>query len=148
GIRNGAGLLLTYANNGLLQLRAESTIAIQQAAKPDGSNSGQALNGGWPAYEFGDGTNGTTGLLRRDSGEPALRIWSRSAASTPNRFSVEFQDSQNEYQQDSLSLVDLDDLLRSGQEVSTPLAALGLANFQQAWKTMRLQLDKSIRGNR
>ena len=46
-------------------------------------------------------------------------------ADTPNRFTVEFQDALNEYQQDSFSLVDPDDVARSGQEVAAPLAALG-----------------------
>ena len=35
-----------------------------------------------------------------------MRVFSRSMAETPNRFSVEFQDALNEYQQDSFSLVD------------------------------------------
>lgn len=148
GIRNAAGLLLRYGSDGRLQLQVEGTFALQQGVQPAGSNSGQTLNGGWPAYEFGDGTNGTTGILRKDNGEPALRVWSRSSADAPNRFSLEFQDSQNEYQQDSLSLVDVDDVVRTGQEVSASFAGLGLAGFQQAWRMLRRQLDKSIRGNR
>jgi len=146
-IRTAAGLQLTYSSSGLLRLSVEGTLALQQPVKPAGSNSTQTLNGGWPAYEFGDGTSGFTGISRRESGEPSLRIWSRSAADTPNRYSVEFQDQFNEYQQDSLSLVDVDDVLSSGQEVSAPLAALGLANFHQAARVIRRELDKSIRGN-
>ena len=66
---------------------------------------------------------------------------------TPNRFNVEFQDALNEYQQDSFSLVDADDVARSGQEVSQTLAAAGLPNFDQAARILKLNLDRSVRGN-
>ena len=39
GIRNGSSLLLTYGIGGLLTLRVENTLALQQPVKPDGSNS-------------------------------------------------------------------------------------------------------------
>ena len=76
-----------------------------------------------------------------------MRLWSRSMADTPNRFTVEFQDAFNEYQQDSFSLVDADDVARSGQEIATTLPALGLPNYDQAARILKFNLDKSIRGN-
>jgi len=145
GIRNGSGLYLTFSASGLLQLKAEDTLALQQPVKPPGSNSVELLHGGWPAYEFGD--NAFSGILRRDNGEVTLRVFSRNAADTPNRFTVEFQDEFNEYQQDSLSLVDINDSLLSGQEVSVSLTALGLPNFNQATRATALQLYKSVYGN-
>jgi len=39
-----------------------------------------------------------------------VRLYTRSTADTPNRLTVEFQDSLNEYQQDSFSLVDPEDV--------------------------------------
>jgi hypothetical protein len=45
GIRNGSTLMLTYGGGGLLTLRVENTIALQQPSKPDGSNSIEPLNG-------------------------------------------------------------------------------------------------------
>ena len=68
-------------------------------------------------------------------------------ADTPNRFSVEFQDALNEYQQDSFSLVDADDVARSGQEVAATLSAIGIPNFDQAARILKLNLDRSVRGN-
>ena len=41
----------------------ENTIALQQPAQMTWSNSTAQLNGGWPSYEFGDGTNGFSGIL-------------------------------------------------------------------------------------
>jgi hypothetical protein len=147
GVRNGAGLYLTYGLEGLLELHAESSFAIQQQEKPAGSNSVEQLNGGWPAYEFGDGTTEFSDILRRDNGEPSMRVWSRSTAESPNRYSIEFQDEFNEYQQDSLSLVDLEDAVSSGEEVAASVLALGIPNFSQAGRVLRLNLDKSLRGN-
>ena len=147
GIRTSARLLLTYGPGGLLQLRPENTLALEAPTKPPWSNSSQPLAGGWPSYEFGDGSNGISGILRRASGEPSVRVYSRSMADTPNQLSVEFQDALNEYQQDSFSLVDPDDAALSGQEISATLNALGLPNYDQAARISKLNLDKSIRGN-
>jgi len=147
GVRTAARLLLTYGANGLLQLSGENSIAQEQPSKPAWSNSVQALDGGWPSYEFGDGSNGSSGILRRAGGEPSVRVFSRSMADTPNYFSLEFQDELNQYQQDSYSVVDPDDVALSGQEISVTLNALGIANFDQAGRILKLNLDKSVHGN-
>ncbi|MCP5112758.1 MAG: hypothetical protein GY953_18180, partial [bacterium] len=147
GVRQGSGLYLTYGDGGLLRLNVESSFATQHPTKPDGSNSSETKGGGWPVYEFGDGSSPFSGLLRRANGEPALRLWARPAADTPNRYTVEFQDAFNEYQQDSLSLVDVDDALLTGQEVHATLHALGLPNFSQAARIIRRRLDRGLRGN-
>ncbi len=145
GIRSGAGIYLTFNSEGLLQANGEDTLATQQPLKPTGSNSVDALNGGWAAYEFGD--NAFSGILRRSNGEASFRTWSRTSADSPNFFTVEFQDEFNEYQQDSLSLVDLDDSLKSSQEITSTVAALGIPNFDQATRVTSLYLNKSVLGN-
>ncbi len=146
GIRNGSSLMLTYGNGGLLTLRVENTLALQQPTLPAGSNSTEVLDGGWPAYEFSDGSETFSGLVRNRNGDPAIRLWARSGADTPNNLTVEFQDEFNEYQQDSLSLVDVDDAILTNREVTTRFAALGLPNFDQATRMLRLQLNKTIDG--
>ena len=147
GVRNSARLFLTYGSGGRLEAHVENTLALQTPVKPAWSNATQPLDGGWPSYEFGDGTNGTSGIARRTNGEPSVRLWSRSMADTPNRFTVEFQDEFNEYQQDSFSLVDVEDTARTGQEIAASLAALGIANYDQAARVLKCALDKSVRGN-
>ena len=147
GVRNAARLYLTYGPGGVLQLQVENTAALQQPAKPDCSNSTQPLNGGWPSYEFGDGSTGFSGILRQPNGEPSVTVTARSIADTPNRLSVEFQDALNGYQQDSYELVDPDDVALAGQEVSMTVSALGLPNYDQAARILKFNLDKSIRGN-
>src|SRR5271170_951824 len=145
GIRNGSALYLSFDSNGLIHLNAEDTLANQQPTKPAGSNSTEALNGGWPAYEFGD--NAFSGILRSANGAPSLMVTSQSIANSPNQYTIEFQDEFNDYQQDSLSLVDIDDFVLTGQQVTTTLTALGLPNFDQANRAAALQLYKSVNGN-
>ena len=147
GIRNTARLLLTYGPGGVIRVRVENTLALEAAAKPDWSNGTESIDGGWPSYEFGDGSNGISGILRGSSGAPSVRLYSRGMADTPNRFSVEFQDELNEYQQDSFSLVDADDVGRGGQEISVTASAMGIPNYDQAARLLKVFLDKSVRGN-
>ena len=142
GLRNAAALYLTYGLEGKLQLKLESKIAISQPQKPAGSNATGQLLGGWPAYEFSESS-----ILRRENGSAAFRMSSRTNADSPNRFTLEFQDAFNEYQQDSLSIVDIEDAERTGQDIAASINALGIPQFDQAARVIRLHLDKSLRGN-
>jgi hypothetical protein len=147
GVRITARLLLTYGDSGLLQLRVEDTIANENPTQPACSNSTETLNGGWPCYEFGDGSNGFTGIIRRPNGTPSVRLYSRSMADTPNSLTVEFQDALNDFQQDSYTVVNADDVTLCGQEITASLNAMGLPNNDQAGRILQLNLDKSVLGN-
>lgn len=147
GIRNGSRLLLRYGSNGLLQLIVENTVALQQPALPANSNAVSTVDGGWAAYEFGDGTNGTTGIARTSQGASSVSLKARSSADTPNRFSAEFQDAFNDYQQDSLSVVDVDDVAAMGQEITSTTPVLGLPHYDQAARILTFFLSKSVQGN-
>ena len=147
GLRCAASLLLTVDEDGRLMAGPETTIAKQHSEKRDGSNAEAAISGGWPAYEFGDGTSGRTGILRQDSGKSTFRIWRRAASEVPNRLTVEYQDSLREYAQDTLSLVDYEEVERRGMETSAPSSAIGLPHFDQAARILRLQLQRGIAGN-
>ncbi|MEQ1947935.1 MAG: phage tail protein [Bryobacteraceae bacterium] len=146
GVRNGSSLFVTFGSTGLLRLSVENTLALQQPSKPDGSNSTEALSGGWPVYEFSDGSAEFSGLLRKADGEPSIRLWSRIGADSPNRLAVEFQDEFNEYQQDSLALTDADDSLLTSRVVTASFSAIGLPNFDQAARMLRLQLNRTLAG--
>jgi len=148
GVRNAARLYLTYGPGGALQLQVENTAALERSAKPAWSNSTQPLNGGWPSYEFGDGSNGFSGILRRPNGEPSVTLTARGIADTPNRLSVEFQDALNGYQQDSFEMVDPADIALAGQEVSKTLPALGLPHYDQAARILKFNLDNPFAGTR
>ncbi len=147
GIRVGSSLMLRYGATGLVQLLPETTLAAQQPALPDGGNSTETLNNGWPAYEFSDSSGPFSGIVRSPNGSSTVRLTSRNIAESSNRLSVEFQDESNEYQQDSLSVVDADDAALMGYEIASQSTAVGIANFSQANRVLLRQLDKSIRGN-
>jgi hypothetical protein len=146
GVRSCAALYLGFATNGQLQLRSERSLSQQQHQRPLGSNAPQSSAGGWPAYEFGDGTEGRGGILRDRTGKPSLRLWNRSSAEIPNRATVEFQDQFNDYQQDSVSIVDVDDVLRGGRELAIALPCLGLPHVNQAVRVAQFTLEKYIQG--
>jgi hypothetical protein len=139
GIRNASAMYLSFDSNGLIQLNGEDTLANQQPTQSASSNSTEPLN------EFGD--NSFSGILRNANGAPTLTVTSQSIANSPNQYTVEFQDQFNDYQQDSLALVDVDDFLLTGQQVTSTLTALGLPNFDQANRAAALQLYKSVNGN-
>ncbi len=147
GIRAASALMLTFNGDGRVSVSIEGTLEQQQGSKPPASNSSEPLNGGWPAYEFGDGTNATTGILRGPAGETLLRMWSRPGSESANRLGVEFQNAFNEYQQDGVSLADLDDVRESGQELSAQFPGLGFPHVDQALRVLRFQLQKALRGN-
>ncbi len=147
GIRVASSLMLRYGSDGLLELLPETTLAAQQPTPPDGSNSTQILDAGYPAYEFSDASDVYSGILRNSDGSSSVRLSSRSIAECSNRLSVEFQDATNEYQQDSLSLVDPNDSELIGYEISSQSTALGISNFSQATRVLLRQLDKLTKGN-
>jgi hypothetical protein len=145
-IRNASSLMLSYDTSGLLNLRVENTLALQQPTAPDGTNSTEALDGGWPSYEFSDGSATFSAILRDSSGNPAIRLYSQNGTSTTNQMTVEFQDEFNQYQQDSLTLVDTDDSLLTDRIVTAPFPGVGLPNFDQATRMLQLLLNKTIAG--
>src|ERR1017187_5613081 len=147
GIRNCARMYLTYGPGGVLQAKVENTIALERPSSQAWSNSTESLNGGWPSYEFGDGSNGSSGIMRKGNGAASVILTSRNIADTPNCMSVEFQDALNGYQQDSYEMVDPDDVALTGQTTSATLMALGLPQYDQASRILKFNLDKSIRGN-
>jgi hypothetical protein len=148
GVRVACGLMLRYGINGLLELLPEAALAVQHNSLPGGSNASEPLSDGWPAYEFGDGTSGTSGIARDPSGRSTVRLASKSLAELSNRLNVEFQDEANEYQQDSLSVVSDDDQALIGYEMGSTSTALGIPNFNQAFRILSRQLAKLTAGNR
>ncbi|MBI3209236.1 MAG: hypothetical protein HYZ37_10105 [Candidatus Solibacter usitatus] len=146
-ITQGSLLFLRYGTDGRLEVSIESTLPGQQSSKPLGSNSTVAMNGGWPAYEFGDGTNGYSGIARRGNGEPSLRFTTKSASDIPNRLSMQVRDELNHYQVDTVSMADVSDVERAGQEIQSGVVIEGVANYNQAARILQCMLRRSIAGN-
>ena len=141
-IRNGSRLYLVLNTTGLLEVRVESTFALQQPALPPGSNSVNPFNDGWPAYEFD-----ASSIARNSDGSSSVKLSKLGAQDTPNRLSIEFQDSYNQFQQDSLSLADEPDIDLCGQEIAAVWDAVGISTFNQASRMLLLGLNRAISGN-
>jgi len=147
GIRSANRLYFAHGHDGKLQLRMEEALRTQHAVKASGSNAVVPLNEGWPAYEFGDGTNGFSGIAREDNDASTLRLWSRPLSDSPNRVHISYSDEFNDYETDSLSVVEVDDAVRSGNEVQGAVQGLGVTNVHQALRIANLQLLKATMGN-
>lgn len=141
-LRNSSRIYLVLSPNGKLAARIENTFALQHPAKPEGSNAIETFNGGWPAYEFGPSS-----IARNADNSSSVKLSSKQAQDTPNRLSVEFQDSFNQFQQDSLSLSNGDDADLCGQEVAAGYDAAGISSFAQAARMLLLALNRGIAGN-
>jgi hypothetical protein len=115
GIRNCARMYLDLRSGRSLQAKIENTIALESPSTGVVEQY-RTLNGGWPSYEFGDGSNGFSGIMRKANGASSVVVTSRSIADTPNCMSVEFQDALNGYQQDSYEMVDPDDIALNGAD--------------------------------
>ena len=141
-IRNGCRLYVVLGTSGVLEARIENTFALQQPTLPANSNSTEPFNSGWPAYEFD-----ATSIARNKDGSASVKLTSKGAQDTPNRLSIEFQDSFNQYQQDSLSLADEEDVDLCGQEIAATWDAVGISTFSQASRMLLLALNRGIEGN-
>ena len=142
-IRNSSRIYLVLSTSGQLEARVENTFALQATTKPAGSNATATYNGGWPAYEFG-----ASSIARSRDGGASIKLSSKNAQDTPNRLSIEFQDSFNQYQQDSLSLSNGDDADLCGQEVAANWDAVGISTFNQATRMLLLALNRAANANR
>src|SRR6202167_1939887 len=141
-IRNGSRLYLVLNTAGLIEVRVENTFALQQPVLAPGSNSVNTYNNGWPAYEFD-----ATSIARNKDGSSSVQLSKLGAQDTPNRLSIEFQDAYNQFQQDSLSLEDENDVDLCGQEIAVIWDAVGISTFNQASRMLLLGLNRAIPGN-
>lgn len=147
GIRIASALMITLDAEGRISVRPEATLRREEPHKRPSSNATTPIQGGWPAYEFGDGTDGTTGILRRNGRESTFRIFRRSTGEVANRLTVEFADAFRNYAPETLALTDYRDAQLQGCEISAPLSAVGLPHFDQAARILRLNLEKNTAGN-
>ena len=148
GIRNGARLLLTYGAGGQLQAaggehagaRAAGEAGVEQQHGAAGRRVAELRVRGRHERDVGDLREGRTGSRRCGCGRGARRT-----RRTGSRWS--FRTRSTSTSRTASSLADVEDVARTGQEITAPLAALGIANYDQAARILKFQLDKSVRGN-
>jgi hypothetical protein len=156
GMRRGMkAILVPNSSTGLLQLFVDQTMADQQPAAISGSNNAGSITSknyagtptnGYSAYDFseshilktGDGTNARS----------SLKIYQRSIHDAPNRIAFSFQNRDNQYATDTISVVDSEAVSRAGpQEITTTFEIDGVNSYDQAKRIIATELAKSYRGN-
>jgi hypothetical protein len=147
GLRQGAQALLRLNAQGQLSMIVEGTISSQQPMQAVHSNATSPLNNGWPSFEANDGSTGNCTILANNQGDIDLRLFCQPTSQTPNRLTVEYQDSLNDYLNGSLSLIDLDDVARAGSEIPGVFRALGIPTKSQAERALSKELARTIDGN-
>lgn len=149
--------LVRNNNSGLLQLYIRQTLADQQGSPVSGSNYGTPIQSvtaagflasGFAAYRIDESSIARV----RENGPSTLRIYKRPSADSPNRVTIGFQDRDNSYAQDSISMVDADDVARAGgyqggNEIPANLQATGISSFDQATRVANVYLGENLRGN-
>lgn len=148
GLRNNCGLLLVpNSASGLLQVFIEGTLADQQPSPVAGSNDntpvasvqadGTAANG-YYAYVF----------TEADIESGSLSVSTLDTVDVPNKVFMQFQDENNQWQTDSISIIDPDAYAAAGnQEIDSQTSILGICNFDQAQRRGNVILAKGNRGN-
>jgi hypothetical protein len=148
GIRNCAGLMLGInPNTGKIRCFVKQTLADQQPGTVTGSNYNTAV-----VSKHADGTAGNGYLAYLfDAGsieKGTFKLTTRSMNDTPNRVSAQFQDENNDWQTDSISTIDPDAYVASGnQEIDVPLNIIGPPNFDQFTRRSNMELSEALRGN-
>ncbi len=132
---------------GKLQMAVKQTLAEQQPSAVDGSNYSTAVSS-----KLADGTtaNGYAAYLFDETSiQPkTFKVTARSIAETPNKVVIQFQDAENQYQGDSVSIIDPDAYTAAGQqEIALQSDFLGTESFDQSSRIGNLGLAEANRGN-
>lgn len=147
GLRQSAELLLRLNAQGQISVIVEGSISDQQPTQAAHSNAKSQLDGGWPSFEANDGSTGDCTILADNGADIDLHLFCQPTSQTPNRLTVEYQDSRNDYRNGSLSLVDMDDVARAGSEIPGIFRGLGIPSKSQAERVLSKELARSVDGN-
>ncbi len=158
-LRGFNGQLVPNSETGLLQLFIRKTLADQQSSPVAGSNYNTAIaslhadnttGNGYVAYLIDESviqSDGRGGMKMRGP-------YTLPSAQCPNTVNFPFQDEENVYSDDSISVVDPEDVARAagyaagGAQIGAGFPVLGVSNFDQGIRQANVILAESLRGNR
>lgn len=142
------GILVPNGAAGTLQLFVEGTMASQQAAPVAGSNNASPISSknlagsttnGYSAFDFDKIL-----LANRKS---TLTVAPRPVSGTPNRIQFRFPNSERDWAEDSLSLINVDAVNRAAQENVEQLQVEGIDTLDQAKRIAARRLARNLLGN-
>ncbi len=101
---------------------------------------------GFVAYKIDE-----TVIARKGAGGPDSPLdveeTTRPFSETPNFYTGRFQNEENNYQTDSLSVSDFEGVTLAGEEVQRSLGATGVQSFDQQFRLANVKLATGLRGN-
>ncbi len=147
-LRQACGaILIPNMDNGKLKILIKGDIARQQPNPMPGSNNNSAITSGtstggtgYLAYDF------TEADILRNGPKTTFKISQTSIQQTPNKIKVSFQDKENAYQQDGLTIIEDYDYVNVG-EVVTQLQVDGPNTYDHVQRIVTTTLAEYHRGN-
>ena len=139
-------------NGALLGVQIDSTLADQQPSAIAESNYSTAVasvdhtgasKDGYVAYRFSD----DDGTILRKGKKSSLQINQQPINNSFNSVNFTFQDSQNSYVEDAVTVRDSQDINNIGQEVSYTLPVLGVNTYDMAQRVGAWFLATKLEGN-
>lgn len=144
-------ILIPDPVTGQLKLLPKRGLAEQQSGVMPGSNfntqissftSAGVVAGGYVAWKFS-----YSDILPQGNGESSLQIDQLDIKTAPNKISIPFTDEDNQYQEDSITVVDAQDITRVERPIEGTISAAGLLNFDTAQRVISVWMAENSRGN-
>jgi hypothetical protein len=153
GILGSMNAVAVPNSGGALTLVVKQTLADQQPTLPDGSNYSTAVasvhadgtaGNGYVAYAFDE-----SNIIRDNEGrgKPKFNIVQRANSDLPALVTVNWQDEDNQYVVDSLTVADLPALQRVSQNTTAAPPAEGFANYDQVRRIVNTWFAENAWGN-
>jgi hypothetical protein len=157
-LRSFNAQLVPNSDTGLLSLFIRRTLADQQPNPIAGSNYNTAVKS---IHVDGSAGSGFVAYLIDESviqqdGNGNLKMrgpYSNATAQSPNRLTWPFQDADNAYADDSISVVDPADVARAGgfaaggQQIPQQLPVIAISSFDQGIRIANVNLAETLRFN-
>lgn len=152
GVLNAMNALLFFDySTGKLKIVIKETLGEQQPDPITGSNDDAAYASyladgsattGHVAYSFDE-----TNIRKDDSGRSTLRFYQKTNRESPNKLTIQFQNRENQYSLDSLTIVETEDTSRIDDETAGSYALEGLQSFDHVRRCTARFFAESFRGN-
>lgn len=148
GLLNASKSYLTETPAGKIGLYLKETLAEQQPGAITGSNFTGAITSknyagaaadGYVAYEFGE-----SNILDEGEGDP---VKLETVTPQPNRVNVVFQNGDNRWNDDELTVVDAEDVGRLQKDETGSVPMEGVPTFDQGRRAVATILAEALRGN-
>jgi hypothetical protein len=151
GIRNAMKAMLYFDSlTGKLRVVIKETLGSQQPNPIDGSNYTNSISSvdvagldadGFVAYSFDDSN------IIKENGKSSLTISQKTNQDSPNKVTVSFLNRENQFSQDSATIVDAEDIARIGQEVFGSFSVVGPQTFDHVRRVVNTWFAENYRGN-